>query len=392
MLLASNQKIMSIKEALGFGKDQKVRYGIVGVGSISQEAMMPGVDHTGNSTITALVTSDPTKATELSKKYNVARTCPYEQFGELLQSREIDAIYLATPNWRHAEFAVPALEAGIHVLLEKPMEISSDQCRKIIAAQEKSGAKLMVAYRLHFEPGTIAAIEKVRSGDLGEVHLFTSTFSQMIDPANHRAQNGIEAGPIFDMGPYPINGVRNLFDSEPLEAFAAGLRHPNSELGDFDDTVSIILKFPGNRLAQFTISYYGNSLDAYTVIGTKGALEVSPAYLYGKPLEYTLKQGTTEKQESFKNTDHFGGEMKYFSDCILNGTDPQPDGYEGLADVYVIEAIVRSLSSGKFEKVESTRQPRRIDPDQEQTLSAVRTPEMVHASAPARGVDKNPKN
>ena len=383
---------MSLKATLGLGTDRKVRYAIVGVGSISQEAMMPGVEHTGNSKITALVTGDPVKASELSKKYDVAHTCGYEQFGELLKSGEIDAIYLALPNWRHAEFAIPALQAGIHVLLEKPMEVSSEACEQIIAAQQSSGAKLMVAYRLHFEPATIAAIERVRSGDLGYVHLFTSTFTQMADPANHRGHSGIEAGPIFDMGPYPINGVRNLFDSEPTEAFATGLRHPDSGLGDFDDTVSVILRFPENRLAQFTISYYGNPLDTYTVVGTKGCLTMNPGYMYGKPLEYDLKFQTKEQHESFKNTDHFGGEMKYFSDCILSDKDPEPDGYEGLADVRVMEAIVRSLSSGRFEKVEVTQIQRRIDPEQKEKLGAVKTPEMVHTSNPARGVEKQPKN
>jgi predicted dehydrogenase len=383
---------MSIKEALGLGTDKKIRYAIVGVGDISQEAMMPGVDHTGNSVMAALVTSDPTKATQLSDKYDVARTYNYDQFPELIRSGEIDAVYIATPNWRHAEFAVPALEAGIHVLLEKPMEISSEQCERIIAAQERSGAKLMVAYRLHFEPATIAAIEKVRSGDLGEVHLFTSTFAQMVDPANHRAQSGMKAGPIFDMGPYPINGVRNLFGSEPQEAFATGFRHPEADLGDFDDTVSVILRFPQGRLAQFTISYYGNKLDTYTVVGTKGALEVNPGYMYGQPLEHFLKLGEKEDHKSFKNTDHFGGEMKYFSDCILNGKDPEPDGYEGLADVRVIEAIVRSLQSSQFEKIKTVEKRRRIEDDQEQRLGAVRSPEMVHTSNPARGVEKSPKN
>ena len=383
---------MSLKETLGFGTDTKVRYAIVGVGSIAQEAMMPGVEHTGNSSIAALVTGDPTKAHELSEKYDVARTYSYQQFGELLKSGETDALYLALPNWQHAEFAVPALQAGIHVLLEKPMEISSEACERILAAQQSSGAKLMVAYRLHFEPATLAAIERVRSGDLGQVHLFTSTFTQMVDPANHRGHSGIAAGPIFDMGPYPINGVRNLFDGEPTEAFATGLRHPEAGFGDFDDTVSVILRFPENRLAQFTISYYGNPLDTYTVVGTKGCLAVDPGYMYGKPLEHFLKFQTKEQHESFKNTDHFGGEMKYFSDCILNGKDPEPDGYEGLADVRVMEAVVRSIQSGQFEKIKPVEIHRRIDPKQEETLGAVKTPEMVHASDPGRGVEKQPKN
>ena len=107
---------MGIKEALGIATEEKVRYAIVGLGDIAQEDMMPGVEHTGNSEITALVTSDPVKASELCEKYSVAHSFTYEQFDHALASGAFDAIYLATPNWRHAEFIVPALEAGIHVL------------------------------------------------------------------------------------------------------------------------------------------------------------------------------------------------------------------------------------------------------------------------------------
>jgi predicted dehydrogenase len=145
----------------------KVRYAIVGLGDIAQEDMMPGVDHTGNSEITALMTSDPVKADELGKKYGVEAVFGYEQFSEALSSKTFDAIYLATPNWRHAEFIVPALEAGIHVLTEKPLEVSTAKCREILDAEAVSRAKLMVAYRLHFEPATIDTIEKIRDGLLG---------------------------------------------------------------------------------------------------------------------------------------------------------------------------------------------------------------------------------
>ncbi len=383
---------MSLKEALGLGSDRKVRYAIVGLGSISQEAMMPGVDHTGNSEITALVTSDPTKAKELADKYNVEHTYSYEQFPVLLRSGEIDAIYLGTPNWRHAEFAVPALEAGIHVLLEKPMEVSSEQAERIIGAQKVAGAKLMVAYRLHFEPATVDAIEKVRSGELGDVHIFSSTFSQVVDAENHRAESGLNAGPVLDMGPYPINAARNLFEDEPTEAFAVGLRHPEAGFGDFDDTVSVILKFPNNRIAQFTISYYGNKLDSYVVVGTKGSLELNPGYMYGKPLEQYEVIGQKESHESFKNTDHFGGQMKYFSHCILNGEEPEPNGAEGLADVRVIEAIHRSMKSQQWEKIDRVDVTRRVSPDQAESLRAQSAPEMVNTSSPARGQEKTPKN
>jgi hypothetical protein len=159
-----------------------VRYAIVGLGDIAQEDMMPGVDHAGNAEITALVTSDQDKARGLGEKYGVDTIFSYEQFDAALGSGTFDAIYLATPNWRHAEFIVPALRAGIHVLTEKPLEVSTEKCRQILDAAKISSAKLMVGYRLHFEPATLDTIDKIRSGVLGEVHLFASTFAQLVDP------------------------------------------------------------------------------------------------------------------------------------------------------------------------------------------------------------------
>ncbi|QDI82850.1 Gfo/Idh/MocA family oxidoreductase [Methylorubrum populi] len=385
---------MSVLSALGLTSGKKVRYAVVALGDISQEAMLPGVAHTGNSEVTAFVTGDPEKARRVGELYGVTDSYGYDEFGALLASGTIDAIYLATPNWRHAEFAIPALKAGIHVLVEKPLEISSEKCREIMAAQAGSSAKLMVAYRLHFEPATLATIDLIRSGKLGEILTFSSTFTQMVSPENHRAKSGVAAGPIFDMGPYPINAVRTLFGDEPTEVVSAvGVRHPEAGLGDFDDTVAVTLRFPGNRLAQFVLSYYGNVLDTYAVVGTQGSVEVNPAYMYGKPLERTVTIGETKNHESFKNTDHFGGELKYFSDCILNGTDPEPDAEEGYADIRVIEGILKALESGGPVRLEPFTRTRRIDTAaQKETLSAQSSPELVNTSNPGKGKEKVPKN
>jgi predicted dehydrogenase len=385
---------MSILSSLGLGAGKKVRYGFVALGDIAQEAMLPGVGHTGNSEITALVTGDPEKARGVGRQYGVEDSYGYDQFEQMLRSGKVDAIYLATPNWRHAEFAVPALRAGIHVLLEKPMEISTAACREIMEAQKASGAKLMVAYRLHFEPATLDLIGKIRDGELGEVTLFNSTFIQMVDPQNHRAKNGVEAGPIFDMGPYPVNAARYVFGAEPTEVVSAiGTRHSQAGLGDFDDTVAVTLRFPEGRIAQFMLSYYGNTLDSYVVAGTKGSVQMNPGYMYGQPLEQMVTIGQSKTTKSFRNTDHFGGELKYFSDCILNDRQPEPDGEEGYADVRVLEGIVRALESGKPQVLEPFTRSRRIDTDaQKETLAAKRSPELVNTSNPGKGQDKVPKN
>jgi predicted dehydrogenase len=374
---------MNIREALGLAPKKKIRYGFVALGDIAQEAMLPAVEHTGNSAIAALVTDDPVKAGRLAERYSVQHTYSYEQFREMLASGNIDAVYIATPNWRHAEFVLPALAAGIHVLVEKPLEIDTARCQQILDAQRAAKAKLMVAYRLHFEPATVAAIERVRSGELGQVHLFTSTFAQMVDPANHRAKTEA-AGPVLDMGPYPVNAVRNLFGAEPTEVFAFGSRHANSGLGDFDDTVTVMLRFPEGLLAQFVVSYYGNAIDTYTVLGSKGSLQVQPGSTYGKSLEHFLTIGEKKDNITYKNTDHFGGEMKYFSDCILQEIDPEPDAEEGLADVRVLEAIQRSLKTGEVQTLPPFARSKRIDPDQVVRLGALKPPEPVHASSPDR--------
>jgi predicted dehydrogenase len=375
---------MNIREVLGLPLKKKVRYGIVGLGDIAQEAMLPGVEHTGNSAITALVTGDPVKAGRLAERYGVAHIYSYEQYQEMLHSGNVDAIYLAMPNWRHSEFVLPALAAGVHVLVEKPLEINTERCKQILDAQHASSAKLMVAYRLHFEPATIAAIERVRGGDLGQVHLFTSVFSQLVNPQNHRARNGEAAGPVFDMGPYPVNAARNLFEAEPIEVIALGTRHAGSGLGDFDDTVSASLRFPGDRLAQFLVSYYGSPVDSYTVLGTRGSLEVKPGFTYGAGLEHTLTIDGRTEHMSYKNTDQFGGEMKYFSDCVLHDIDPEPDAEEGLADVRVLEAILRSLQTEQPQTLEPFVRHKRIKADQAVRLGSVKPPEPIHASSPER--------
>ena len=219
----------------------KVRYAVVAGGWISQGAFMPGVGQTDNSVMTALVTGDPVKGRDLAAHYHL-KSYHYDDYATLLASGAIDAVYIATPNFRHREFAVPALEAGIHVLLEKPMATSEEDCLAINAAAERGNALLMIAYRLHCEPATVELVGKLRAGAIGEPRLFTSSFSQLTKTSNHRAQHGYWAGPVVDMGPYPLNAVRNLFGGEPLEVSAMGVNTPGRDINTYD-TVSVTLRF-----------------------------------------------------------------------------------------------------------------------------------------------------
>jgi predicted dehydrogenase len=363
---------------------EKVRYAVVGAGWISQTALLPGVEHTGNSVVTTIVSGQEYKTEKLAEKYpTIEHGYSYEEYDVFLRSDVADAVYLATPNFDHVELAVKTLEAGLHLLLEKPMAISVDECQRIIAASKKTGAKLMIAYRLHFEPGTLKALERVRSGELGRIRYFNSSFSQLINQENHRAKNGFWAGPVPDMGPYPINMVRTLFGSEPIEVFATGVK--TDEKFNFDDTVAVTLKFESNRVAAFVLSYNGQDLDDFRIVGELGSLYSDPAYGMPGGMKHIVKIDKDESTESFSKTDQFGGELKYFSECVINGTDPEPDGEEGLLDVRILVAAEQSLKTGIPVKLQPYTRSRRAVREQVQELSPVKLPELIGAHKPSEG-------
>ena len=361
--------------------DGKIRYAVVGAGWISQGAFMPGVGQTSNSVLVAVVTSDPGKIEGLGDLYGTTGYA-YEDYATLLASGTIDAVYIATPNFRHREFAEPALQAGIHVLLEKPMEASLQDAEAIEAAAKASGAKLMIAYRLHCEPGTLAIVDAVRRGAIGRPRYFTSTFSQTVKATNHRATSGYWAGPVPDMGAYPINAVRNFFEAEPISVMAFGSR-TDRELG-CEDTVSITLKFTEGRQASFTLSYSAASIDRFHLAGTVGIIEARPAFGFGEETATNfrlIKDGKTT-EHTHPVVDQFGGETQYFSDCILEDRDPEPDGEEGLLDMIVLAAIERSLETGLPQDLAPRSRQRRIGMDQKRELKLATVPAFVNTQVP----------
>ncbi|MRS97867.1 gfo/Idh/MocA family oxidoreductase [Ralstonia pickettii] len=384
MNTASHEAAGELQVAPARAVQSPVRYAVVGAGWISQAAFLPGVAQSGNSVVTALVTGDEAKATALADRYGIQHVHGYADYDQLLASGDIDAIYLALPNDMHRQYALPALQRGVHVLLEKPMATSEADCEAMIEAARAGNAKLMIAYRLHFEPATLAAIELVLTGKLGRIRAFSAMFSQSVAPSNHRANHGYWAGPVSDMGVYPINAVRNLFGEEPIEVSACGVRDPDLPF-NFDDTVSVTLRFADHRVAQFVVSYSGASIDQYRILGTKGDLEVSPGFMFGVGLKYRATIDGKTHEQAFDATDQFGGELQYFSDCILNNREPEPNGEEGLADVRVLAAIERALESGQPQNLGPFQRQGRMETAQVRKLPPVPSPELVDAAEPGKG-------
>src|SRR5262245_7627604 len=270
--------------------DQKIRYAVIGLGYIAQIAVLPAFKNASrNSELAALISDDPEKLRELSEKYDVKITASYDDYENVLQSGNIDAVYIALPNHLHREYTVRAAAAGIHVLCEKPMAVTSEECLEMIRACEDAAVKLMIAYRLHFDKANLKAVDLIESGKIGTPKIFNSTFSMQVKEGNIRLNDeALGGGPVYDIGIYCINAARYLFDSEPEEVVAYSATIEQKRFNKTNEMTAAILRFPNNQLGTFVCSFGTADTSNYRVIGTNGDLRVEPAYEYAEQLVHYL--------------------------------------------------------------------------------------------------------
>jgi predicted dehydrogenase len=371
---------------------KKIRYAVVGLGHISQNALLPAFKNTKNSQLAAIVTGDPAKRKEIAKAYGLdpKSTYAYPELEECLRTEKVDAVYLGVPNHLHCEYTLRAARAGVHVLCEKPMAVSVKECRKMIDSCREAGTTLMIAYRLHFEEANLEAIRIATKGELGNLRIFSSVFSQQVAEGNIRITEPESrgGGSIYDMGVYAINAARYLFRDEPMEALAVSISDGDPRFRQVPEMTSVTLRFPFDRVATFVSSFGAQATSEYSLIGSKGRIRLSPAYDYEKPLAYELVIGDAEpKHKSFRQRDQFGAELEYFSECVQNHLKPEASGEEGLADIRIVEAILQSARTRRWVPIEHAGQcaEKQVRPTEKQKITkpAVEAPELVHATSPS---------
>ena len=362
----------------------KIRYAVVGLGHIAQVAVLPAFKTARNCELFALVSGDPEKLRRLGKKYNIDHQYPYEEYSRALSN--VDAVFLTVPNHLHREYAVRAAAAGVHVLCEKPMAPTAQECREMIEAANRNHVKLMVAYRLHFEAGNLEAIKLVKSGRLGDVRFFASEFAQQVADRNVRITEPVPrgGGPLYDMGVYCINAARYLFRAEPLEVCALAESKNDPRFQRVEEMVSAVLRFPGERLTTFTCSFGAADVSRYTLIGSKGTLRADPAYEYAEGTRLEVTTAGKTRTRIFPKRDQFAAELTYFSNCIQRDNRPEPDGLEGLADVRIIEAIYHSIRTRRTVAIPPLTMQKRPDRAQEIHRPAHGKPEVFHAHPASR--------
>ena len=353
-----------------------VRYAVVGLGHIAQVAMLPAFAHARrNSRITALVSDDRAKLRQLASRYRVEHTFSYDDYDACLE--QVDAVYIALPNSMHAEYTIRAARAGVHVLCEKPMAVTVEECRRMIAACRRHRVRLMVAYRLHFEEINLRVVDLVRRGRIGEPKFFNSSFSMTVRPGDIRTKRDMGGGSLYDIGVYCINAARYLFRAEPRQVTAISVNNGGAKLAEIDESTGALLRFEGERVAAFVTSFNATDVASYRIVGSKGHVHVEPAYEYAEGLEYELTIDGKTTRKRIGKRDQFAPQLLYFSDCILNNREPEPSGEEGMQDVRIVQALYKSAKTGRAVTIPPFTKTKRPSGRQRISRPGVRKPALV---------------
>jgi predicted dehydrogenase len=336
---------------------RKLGWCIVGLGRISMEHFMPGAADSKTGKLTALVSGHREKAEKQAAMYNVPSPSiySYENFDEIRDNKDIDAVYIALPNSMHAEYTIRAAKAGKHVLCEKPMATSLADCRAMIEACRKHNVKLMIAYRCQYNALHLKAIDLIRSGALGQVQIIEAGFGFNIKPTfvldgvtspEWRIDRKLAGGgPLFDVGIYCLNASRYLTGEEPtdIKANSSVIDH-DGRFNGIEENDGWTLKFPSGILASCNTTYGANGANFYRVQGSKGTLEMDPAFSYDRMhLTARLSGGqTVDMPEQEHDPIDFRSQADYFAGCVWDNKEPKTDGQEGLRDMTYISQIYQS--------------------------------------------------
>lgn len=334
---------------------KKLGWALVGLGSLAINQILPAFAKCEKSRVVAFVSGHPDKAHKLALRYGVdaKNIYNYENYDTIRNNPEVDVIYIVLPNGMHAEYTVRGLQAGKHVLSEKPMANTPDECRQMIDAAKKANRKLMVAYRCRYEPFNREAIRIARSGEMGPTQMILADAGfPMGDPRQWRCNKKLAGGgSMMDIGIYALNASRYLTGEEPAEVNAMVYSTPNDpRFKEVEEHVTFQLRFPSVILANCTSSYGYFHQSRFCVMGTQARMVLDPASWYDG-LRMWIERGDEIDWKNLPQVDHFASEMDHMSDCIMQDKEPLTPGEEGLRDLTIIQAIYQAAQNGKMVKL-----------------------------------------
>jgi predicted dehydrogenase len=330
---------------------QTVNWGILSTAKIGREKVIPGMQRGSVSRVLGIASRDHETAEATARSLGIPRA--YGSYEALLADPDIDAVYNPLPNHLHVPWSIRALEAGKHVLCEKPIALDAEEARTLLAARDRSGLVVAEAFMVRYTPWWHRVRALVREGRLGRVAAIQTAFSYFLDdPTNIRNMPDIGGGGLMDIGCYAIATARYIFEAEPLRV--ASLIERDPAMGT-DRLTSAVLQFPDGHLT-FTCSTQLAPHQRVTIMGTKARVEVlipfnappdAPCRILiddGEALD-----GSGAVAEDFPVTDQYTAQGDAVSRAILGEAPLEFPLEDAIANMRVIDAVFRAAGSGGWE-------------------------------------------
>jgi len=325
-----------------------LKVAIMGLGSYATR-VAEAMQQCSRAKLVGVISGTPSKVTAWQQKYGIpAKNCyNYENFDRIGENPDIDAVYVITPNALHKDQVIRVARAGKHAISEKPMAINAGEAEEMVRACKAAGVKLLVGYRMHFEPNTVEVIRMRKAGEFGKPLFFQGQSGFRIgDPNQWRLNKELAGGgAMMDIGIYSINGARYMIGEEPVWVTAQETKNDPVKFREgVDETIQFQMGFPGGAVASCLSTYSMNNLDRFFLNGDDGFAEMQPSTGYG-PIK-----GRTHKGElPHPHITHQTLQMDEMAALIFDGRQPivPVDGEEGLKDMKIIDAIYKAVNTGK---------------------------------------------
>ncbi|MFN3653136.1 MAG: Gfo/Idh/MocA family protein [Armatimonadota bacterium] len=318
--------------------EREVGWGIISSAKIARNALVPAITAASNARLVCLGTPRPERVGENAEEYNYRLAPSYEA---VLEDPEVEAVYNPLPNGKHAEWSIRAMEAGKHVLCEKPFTVTPAETEEMIAVSRRTGRVLMEAFMYRFHPQMELAKQVVESGRLGALRLIRTSFSFNLapDPVNPRFQADQGPGALMDVGCYCVNATR-LFGGGAPKAVSAWATWDEASGGDL--SCAGVLEYDGFA-GLFDCSFESAARSGIEVVGTEGRLEIPKPWLPGKdPAVVRVWDQNGEEELTTEGVDHYTLMVEHFSECVRTGSAPVRGPEDALENMRVLEAVRRS--------------------------------------------------
>ena len=346
--------------------DDRVGFAIVGLGAYALGQIIPNLSQTRRARLAAVVSGNADKARTVARAYGLGdrHVYTYDAFDQIAEDDAVDVVYVILPNTLHRAWTERAFAAGKHVLCDKPMAGTAEDCQAMIAAGEAAGKKLMIGYRAQFDPVNRRAIELVR-GDgeggsrIGTPRLVVADHGRILDLDATRdvwraKKEWAGGGSLYDIGIYSLNGARYLLGEEPTEVTARYTPGSGRDAVTVEEGIVWSMRFPSGAVANCSSSYLVSDANRIHVYGEGGEVTLDPATDYYVRNLFLSKEGE-KRQIVFPNPNQFAAMLDEMAAAVQEDRAPKTPGDEGLRDVRIMQSIYASADAERPVSLQLTR-------------------------------------